>query len=309
MFNTLSHLPDIEFLAREPLAKYTAARLGGEADVMVIAKSITALTFTVRWAKRHNVPWLILGGGTNVLISDQGFRGLVILNQAKDVSINAETGLISAESGANLSTLARRCMGKGLMGLEWCVSVPGTVGGAVVNNAGAHGSDMAQSLSEIKVLDLQDPDNPQIWFADKLNYDYRYSILKGRHDRYIVLEAYMQLETGHDPTELQEIADTFVSHRKRTQPPGASLGSIFKNPYGDYAGRLIEEAGLKGHRIGGISVSERHANFFINDGNGTASDYYALITHVQAVIREKMGVDLEIEIEALGAGFGEEVRK
>ena len=305
MFNTLKFLPDIEFLGREPLAKYTAARLGGEADVMVIVKSINALSFTVRWATRHNIPWTILGGGTNVLISDKGFRGLVILNQAKDVSINTETGMVSAETGANLSTLARRCMAKGLMGLEWCVSVPGTVGGAVVNNAGAHGSDMAQSLSEVKILNLQDPDHPQIWFADKLNYDYRHSVLKGQHARYIVLEAYMQLEAGHDPSELQEIADEFVAHRKRTQPPGASLGSIFKNPYGDYAGRLIDEAGLKGYCIGGISVSKKHGNFFINDGKGTAHDYYALIEYVKSTVKEKMGVELDIEIETLGDGFGD----
>lgn len=303
MFNTLQQLPDIEFLVKEPLAKYTAARLGGIADVMVIAKSLNALTFVVRWATRHNVRWLILGGGTNVLISDAGFRGLVIINQAKEVSIDAETGLVEVDSGANLSTLARRCMAKGLMGFEWCVSVPGTVGGAIVNNAGAHGSDMAQSLSEVKIFDVQDPDNPRIWFADKLNYDYRYSDLKGQRERYIVLKAYMQLEAGHDPAELQEITNEFVTHRKRTQPPGASLGSIFKNPYGDYAGRLIDEAGLKGYRIGGVTVSEKHGNFFISDEHGTAQDYYALIQYVQAQVKEKMGVELEIEIEHLGDSF------
>ncbi|MCI0711551.1 MAG: UDP-N-acetylmuramate dehydrogenase [Chloroflexi bacterium] len=301
----LEQIDDLVIRYNEPLAKYTAARLGGPADILVIAKSHEALILAARTARDHQIPWLVLGGGTNVLISDRGFRGLVIINQVKEASIDEESGDVAADAGVNLSTLARRCMAKGLKGLEWCVSVPGTVGGAVVNNAGAHGSDMASTLSEICVLDLMNPDFLQYWFVDKLKYDYRSSILKGNHGRYLVLEAVMRLEPGHDPEELKAIAEEFVAHRKQTQPPGASLGSIFKNPPGDYAGRLIDVAGLKGHRVGGVQVSPLHGNFFLNDDSGTATQYSQLIDTIQQTVRSKMDVDLEIEIERLGEGFSE----
>jgi UDP-N-acetylmuramate dehydrogenase len=301
----LEQIDDLIVRYDEPLAKYTAARLGGPADILAIAKSHEALIIAARTARNHQIPWLILGGGTNVLISDKGFRGLVIINQVKEVSIDEESGQVAAAAGANLSTLARRCMAKGMKGLEWCVSVPGTVGGAVVNNAGAHGSDMASTLSEICVLDLMNPDFLQYWFVDKLKYDYRYSTLKGQHGRYLVLEAIMRLEPGHDPEELKATAEEFVAHRKQTQPPGASLGSIFKNPPGDYAGRLIDVAGLKGHRVGGVQVSPLHGNFFVNDDDGTAAQYSQLIDTIQQTVKAKMDVDLEIEIERLGEGFSE----
>jgi UDP-N-acetylmuramate dehydrogenase len=184
-------------------------------------------------------------------------------------------------------------------GLEWSVSVPGTVGGAVVNNAGAHGGDMAQLLLDCQLYDALEDAFP-VWSKAELHYAYRHSSLKGQHGRYVVLSARLQLEAGHDPGELQALAETFIQHRKRTQPPGASLGSMFKNPPGDYAGRLIEAAGLKGKQIGGVQISPIHANFFINLGNGTAADYAALIDLAQQIVLEKFGVHLELEIERVG---------
>lgn len=303
VFSALHSIPNLTIRLDEPLAKYTAARLGGPADALVVAKSSEAIVEVIRFAQQRAIPWLILGGGTNVLISDKGVRGIVIINQAKAVNINAEEGVVRAEGGTNLSTLARRCMAKGLKGLEWAVSVPGTVGGAVVNNAGAHGGDMADNLVEAHVFGVDNPGEPQIWPLGKLDYDYRHSSLKGQHGRYVILQAILQLEPSHDPQELSRIADEFVAHRKATQPPGASLGSIFKNPPGDYAGRLIETCVLKGYSIGGVAVSPAHANFFVNDGSGTASDYSALIDHIQAEVMAQTGVKLEIEIERIGEGF------
>ena len=287
----------VTLLRDEPLAKYTAARLGGPADVLVVAHTLPDLLFAVQFAWAEGLPYRVLGGGANVLVADAGFRGLVVINRAADVVFGA-AGEVRAESGVNLSTLARRCMKRGWQGLEWAVSVPGTLGGAAINNAGAHGSDMAASVREVVVhrpggvarLDLSD-----------LAYGYRASALKGSQEPYLVTRVALQLLPGADPAVLNAQAAEYVAHRKRTQPPGASLGSIFKNPPGDYAGRLIEAAGLKGAQQGGALISPLHANFFVNTGaGGTAADYYALIRLAQAEVEARFGVHLEPEIELLG---------
>lgn len=303
MVEELQSIPDMTVSFNEPLAKFTAARLGGPADVLAIVKTQAALISAVEWAKSQKIAWLILGGGANVLISDRGYRGMVIVNHHKHVEIDAETGIVDAASGTSLITLARRCMNVGLKGFEWAVSVPGTVGGAVVNNAGAHGGDMSEALVQATIWDIKNDSHPRTWPCEDLDYAYRHSTLKGHRQRYLVLEARLQLETGYDPKTLNANADEFVAYRKRTQPPGASLGSMFKNPTGDYAGRLIEATGLKGHQIGGVQISPVHANFFVNVGNGTASDYFALIDYAQQKIAEATGIQLELEIECIGEGF------
>ena len=255
-------------------------------------------------------PWFILGGGANVLISDAGFRGLVIINDTHSVNIDSDSGIVTADSGVNLTTLARRCMALGLKGLEWAVNVPGTVGGAVVNNAGAHGGDTAGNLLDAELWvsgkNTQDSQRNEVsprtqdWNQADFEYAYRHSKIKGQRGKYVVLSARFKLDPGHNPAELNHIADEFVAHRKQTQPPGASLGSMFKNPPGDYAGRLIEAAGLKGTQIGGVQISPIHANFFVNVGGGTASDYSALIELAQKTVLEKFGVRLELEVERVG---------
>lgn len=284
----------------EPLARYTVARLGGPADALVVANSTTDLTAAATQAARHGIPWVVLGGGANVLVADAGYRGLVIINHSKAVRFE-EGGRVVAESGANLSTLARRCMNQGLAGLEWAVNVPGTVGGAVINNAGAHGGDMAAAVRWVEIFSVEDCPHVELWGVNQMCYGYRSSVLKSERGRHVVLAARLTLEPGHDPGELNARADGFVAHRKRTQPPGASLGSIFRNPPGDYAGRLIEEAGLKGTAIGGVQISPVHANFIVNTGEGTAADYRALIALAQRTVQDKLGVALELEIELIGA--------
>lgn len=283
----------------EPLARYTVARLGGPADWLVVARDRSDLADAVQIAQTGGLPWRVLGGGANVLAADAGLRGLVIVNHAREFTIE-DDGTVTADSGMSLSTLGRRCMSRGLARLEWVVNVPGTVGGAVVNNAGAHGGDMAAVVREIELLDAADDLHSATWDVARLDYAYRHSALKGAHGRYVVLGAALALEPGHDPAALNARADGFVAHRKRTQPPGASLGSIFKNPPGDYAGRLIEAAGLKGAAIGGVQISPVHANFFVHTGEGTASDYRALIEHARAVVEAQFGVVLELEIECIG---------
>lgn len=283
----------------EALAKYTVARLGGPAAAVFLAKTPEQLIIALERARAAGHPWRILGGGANVLAADEGFQGLLIINQAKHYQLTPQTGEVWVESGVNLTTLARLCMGEGLKGLEWAVSVPGTVGGAVVNNAGAHGGDMAGNLSAAEVYLIAHGER-QSWQVADFDYAYRHSRLKGHPDLALVLSASLTLDPSHPPAELQAIADGFIEHRKRTQPPGASLGSMFKNPPGDYAGRLIEAAGLKGFQQGGVQISPLHANFFINVGGGTAADYQALIERAQAEVRAQFGVELVLEIERVG---------
>lgn len=288
-------------LANEPLAKYTAARLGGPAEWLYIARdSVDDLVQVVTDAWAKDMPVHILGGGANVLISDRGVPGLVVINRISQIEFGNwhEGRSVAVSSGTGLSTLANRCQLRGLAGMEWAVSVPGTVGGAIVNNAGAHGADMADSLGDVVVLE---PDGPHLYSLAEMQYDYRHSVLKARKDRrFLVLLATLRLPED-DPAEIKARMQANIAYRKRTQPPGASLGSIFKNPPGDYAGRLIEAAGLKGMQIGGAMVSPVHANFFINTGADTcAEDYYRLIRYVQSSVHHYNGVWLEPEIELVG---------
>ncbi|MBZ0293601.1 MAG: UDP-N-acetylmuramate dehydrogenase [Anaerolineae bacterium] len=301
---TIQTLLGDRLLADEPLAKYTAARLGGPAEWLYIAKgSVENLAEVMQAAWTQGLPVRVIGGGANILVSDAGVRGLVVVNRVNAVDFAQVDGryLVTAASGTSLSVLARKCQRRGLSGLEWAVSVPGTVGGAVVNNAGAHGGDMAGILCDALVLDAAE--GQRLYSLADLRYDYRFSCLKARTDRrFIVLQATLAL-TPDAPEAIQARMDGFIQHRKRTQPPGASLGSIFKNPPGDYAGRLIEAAGLKGYAIGGAQVSPVHGNFFINTGQANARDYYALIQHVRAVVERISGIRLETEIEMVGEGF------
>lgn len=279
------------------LASYTSARIGGMADALVTVRNADELAEAVQTCWEHALPFTMLGGGSNVLVSDAGVRGIVILNRAKETEfrLGAEP-TVYAESGTVFSNLAHRAAAKGLSGLEWAIAVPGTVGGAVYGNAGAFGGDTAQSLIRAEILS---EDGRSWWPAQKLEYGYRTSILKRAHGKSIVLSAEFSLTNG-DPAQIQATADGFVERRKATQPPGASMGSMFKNPPGDFAGRLIEAAGLKGTRIGNAEISPVHGNFFINVGETKSSDIKKLIELTQKTVFEKFGVKLELEVELLG---------
>jgi len=287
----------------EPLDRFTSARVGGPAEMLVTVSNTTELLMAIELAYAQNIPYIIIGGGSNILIADNGISGLVILNKAKGVNFR-HTGygvVCTAESGVNLSSLARQCIVKGLGGLEWAISVPGTVGGAVVGNAGAHGGDMSNTLLAATIW--EPGKDLRIFSNEELEYSYRSSILKeeqGDHGpRRIVLSA--ELDLKPEPVEvLVARADGFIAHRKQTQPGGASTGSMFKNPENYYAGYLIEAAGLKGLRIGGAHISEKHANFFINDQGATAEDIRALIAEAWNAVREQFGVELQLEVELVG---------
>jgi UDP-N-acetylmuramate dehydrogenase len=289
----------------EALDRYTALRLGGPADLLAFARDTEALRVCAELARQHRVPYRILGAGSNVLVGDAGLRGLVVLNRADKVVFG--DGEVWAASGASLSTLAQKCVSRGLAGLEWAAGIPGTVGGAVVGNAGAWGSDVASVLIEARIL--QTDGQVAVWTVEQLEYGYRSSALKrayaGRTEaqpRAVILEARFRLRSG-SREDLRELLAEITARRKATQPRGASCGSVFKNPPGDYAGRLIEAAGLKGASHGGAVISTVHANFIINQGGATAGDVKALIDLARQSVEARTGVKLELEIELLGEGM------
>jgi len=280
-----------------PLAPLTSARIGGSADVLISATSADHLAAIVSLLWREGIHYVMLGGGSNVLVGDKGIRAVTIINRAKHVRFReGPPPSVWAESGVVFSNLANRCALKALSGLEWAASVPGTIGGAVYGNAGAFGGDMSSCLSEVEVLT---PSGRVHWTVDSLGYGYRTSVLKRDEVQGIVLAAELRLQTATEAAIRERMAG-FAKRRKSTQPPGASMGSMFKNTPGDKAGRLIEAAGLKGRRVGTVEISRVHGNFFVNHGRARAEDVRALINLVQDTVRSKFSVELELEIELVG---------
>jgi UDP-N-acetylmuramate dehydrogenase len=281
------------------LANYTTARTGGPADALLPVNTMEELVQAVQSLWRLDIHFVLLGSGSNVLVSDQGFRGVVVLNRARTVKVDAHHSppTIWAESGANLSTIARQAGLRGLTGLEWAATVPGTLGGAVYGNAGAHGSNMQANLLLAEILHRDH--GRETWPGEKLAFQYRSSIIKRDRIAAIILAARLKVENS-TPADVQKKMDEFAAYRRRTQPPGATLGSMFKNPPGDYAGRLIEAAGLKGTRIGAAEISAIHANFFINLGQASAGDIYQLIQLARRTVANQCNVELELEIELIG---------
>jgi len=280
-----------------PLAPYTSARIGGPADVLITAESVDELVRIIKLLWKQELDYIILGGGSNVLVSDRGVRGVVVLNRAKGVRFhNGDQPSVTVESGVIFSNLANRCAAKSFAGLEWAATVPGTVGGAVYGNAGAFGGDMAGNLMWTELLT---ENGREKFTVEQMGYGYRTSVLKRGELDAMVLSAELSLKNSTKEEATVKI-EQFSAHRKATQPPGASMGSMFKNPNGDYAGKLIEAAGLKGTRIGNAEISPLHGNFFINHGTTKADDIRALIELVLKTVKEKQGVELELEIELVG---------
>lgn len=284
------------------LAPFTAVRIGGAADYLLIADSAGELAEIVTRLWVLEIPLVLLGGGSNVLVSDAGVREVVVFNRARRMQFNLrdEPPTVWAESGVNFGRMSRQAARQGLSGLEWAAGIPGTVGGAVYGNAGAHGSEVASCLQMAEILHKSEYGiRRETWPAERFKFEYRGSALKSGDLEAVVLSAKFTLQPD-DPASIRQRMDDFQEHRRRTQPRGASLGSIFKNPPGDYAGRLIEAAGLKGTRIGGVSISPQHANFFISDETATASDVRALIQLAHDTVLEQFGIALELEIEIIG---------
>jgi len=281
------------------LARFTSSRTGGKADFLIDVRSADELRETASGLWGLGETFRVLGGGSNVLVADEGVREVVILNRARRARFDQAgmTPRVRAESGAALGGVARRAAARGFSGLEWAATVPGTVGGAVVGNAGAHGAEVARCLETAEIL--QPPYRTESWPVERFEYGYRTSWLKRNPGAAVVLTATFRLEPS-TPEAAQAKVEANVGYRQKTQPPGASWGSMFKNPPGDFAGRLVEAAGMKGAQVGQAEISSRHANFFLNKGGANASDVARLLIEARRKVREAAGVDLELEIELVG---------
>ena len=284
-------------LARRAVAlgPLTTYRVGGPAALAVIPRDEDELLCAAAAVQRSGVPVLVVGRGSNLLVADAGFPGLAVLVGDAFGSIDIDGTLVRAGGGASLPVVARRTAAAALTGLEWAVGVPGSVGGGVRMNAGGHGSDIATVLERARVVELVAA-RARWWPPADLALGYRHSALRPTD---VVVAAELRCRAG-DRREAEALVDDIVRWRRVNQPGGQNAGSVFTNPPGDAAGRLIDQAGLKGFRVGTASVSTKHANFVQADEGGSADDVYAVITRVRDAVRARTGVELRTEIRLIG---------
>lgn len=278
----------------EPLSRHTTWKVGGPADVFVYPHSFEECVHIMKVIGKHRLPWRVIGRGSNLLVDDAGIRGVVIkIGKGLD-SFHQDGDRVTVGAGYSTIRLAMMTAKIGLSGLEFAGGIPGNIGGAVYMNAGAHGSDISKVLESAKVL-LETGEYVE-FSNEQLNFRYRTTILQ-ETIRGLVLEATFRLTKG-DHREITAYLSKFKDYRRRTQPlDHPCAGSVFRNPPGDSAGRLIEAAGLKGYRIGGACVSTLHGNFIINDQDAKAADILALIEHIRRVVFEQFQVRLVPEVE------------
>ena len=281
------------------LADYTTWRVGGAAEWLAEPASLEETQAWIEWAAYQGMPCSVIGAGSNLLIHDDGLPGLSLcLRKLQGLQLDATTGTVEVLAGEPIPSLARRAARAGLHGLEWSVGIPGTAGGAAVMNAGAQGGCTAEWLESVRVMPLEGGNCFELQ-RHQLDFAYRHSRLQ--EDNLVVLSARFRLQPGHDPDELKRVTTANLSHRTTTQPyQQPSCGSVFRNPEPLKAGRLIEDQGLKGTRIGGAEISTVHANFIVNTGDAQAKDIAQLIHLVQDRIEAKHGIRLHTEVKRLG---------
>ncbi|MEB3355381.1 MAG: UDP-N-acetylmuramate dehydrogenase [Synechococcales bacterium] len=285
-------------LPQVPLAKFTSFRVGGAAELFFAPRNLEELRAGFYWAEIHQVPTTLLGAGTNLLVSDRGLPGLVICTRyLRFLQFDAEAGQVIAAAGEPIARLAWYAAERGWSGLEWAAGIPGTVGGAVVMNAGAHQRCAADVFMDAQVL--ANDNTLQILRQADLGFAYRTSSLQATSR--LITQASFQLEPGHEPQQVLAETRRYLKHRHTTQPYHLpSCGSVFRNPASHAAGWLIEQTGLKGHQIGGAQVAQRHANFILNLGGATATDIFNLIQHVQEQVERQWSLLLHPEVKMLG---------
>ena len=296
-YNELIQIIDKErVLVDEPMKKHTTFRVGGAADYFVMPKSTEEVKRVVALCKKENLPYYILGNGSNLLVGDKGYRGVIIQIYKEMNKITVDGDKIYAQAGALLSKVGSMALEAGLTGFEFAAGIPGAVGGAVVMNAGAYGGEMKDVLASATVL-TQDGEVLKL-SNEELELGYRTSVVAKKN--YIVLEAEYQLQAG-DKAAIRARMDELKVQRVTKQPlEYASAGSTFKRPEGYFAGQLIQDAGLRGFQVGGAQVSEKHCGFVINKGDATAADIVELMKQVSEKVFQEFGVTLEPEVKRLG---------
>jgi len=289
----------------EPLRRHTTLHVGGPADWFLkigAADGDEPLRAALRWAHAEGIAVTVIGGGSNVLAADAGVDGLVIKLLTPRPAIHVDgtdptAPVVTGHAGMLMSGFAEACGERGLAGLEWAVGLPGTLGGAVANNAGAHGAEMSASFLDATLIRYDG--TPQTVTADDLTYAYRHSAIKDGTIPGVLTTIRVRLAPG-DPAELRARAVGYHDWRKAAQPQAASAGSMFQNPPGDAAGRLIEACGLKGYTLGQAQVSPVHANFIVNLGKATAAEVLAVGDHCRACVEARFGIALQYEVQRIG---------
>ena len=285
-----------QILEEEPMKKHTTFRIGGPAEYLILPQTTEEIADVIKLCRQEEIPWYIVGNGSNLLVADEGVRGVVIQLLRNFNQIQVEGCQIRMQAGAQNAAVAKRALDASLTGFEFAAGIPGTIGGAVVMNAGAYGGEMKDILKEVTVLDP----NGMIRTipTEELDLGYRTSIIARKG--YVVLEAVIVLKTG-DPKEIKAAMDELKEKRVTKQPlEYPSAGSTFKRPEGYFAGKLIMDAGLRGFSVGGAQISEKHCGFVINKGNATAKDVTELMDETKKIVMEKFGVALEPEVKRLG---------
>ena len=289
-------LGEAKVLVQEPMASHTTFRIGGPADYFVMPETVEELAAVLKLCKEEQMPYFILGNGSNLLVGDKGFRGVVIQLYKNFDGIQIDGTKVTAKAGAMLIRVAKESGKAGLTGLEFASGIPGTIGGAMVMNAGAYGGEMKDVVTAVTVL-TKEGDIKNLT-GDEMNFRYRGSVVED--EGYIVLEAVMELKEGN-LEEIQARIDELSIQRKTKQPiEYPSAGSTFKRPEGYFAGKLIQDAGLRGYRVGGAQVSEKHCGFVINAGGATAADVMQLMQDVSDKVNAQFGVTLEPEVKRVG---------
>ncbi len=283
-------------LEKEPMASHTTFRIGGPADYFVMPETTEELSAVIKLCSQEQVPYFILGNGSNLLVGDKGYRGVVIQLCKNFSGITIDETKITAKAGAMLIRVSKEAGKAGLTGLEFASGIPGTIGGAMVMNAGAYGGEMKDVVREVTVLTKEG--QIKTLTGEEMNFCYRGSVVE--KEGYIVLETVLELKKG-DPAAIQARMEELSVQRKTKQPiEFPSAGSTFKRPEGYFAGKLIMDAGLRGYRVGGAQVSEKHCGFVINAGNATAKDVMKLMKEVSDIVQETFGVALEPEVKRIG---------
>jgi len=284
-------------LVNESLARYTTMKIGGPADILIVPKHVAGIEKTLQLVKQYKTKWTVIGRGSNLLVSDQGIEGVVIrLGEGLD-HLEVEKHKVRVGSGYPLIKLSTLLSRQGLAGLEFASGIPGSVGGAVYMNAGAHKSDISSVLSKALILF---EDGTIDWLTNKeLEFSYRASVLQTKRPG-IVLEAEFQLQAGKREEIVRSMQNN-KDYRRETQPWNhPCAGSVFRNPIPHFAGDLVEKAGLRGYRIGGAQISEMHGNFIVNTGGASAQDVLSLIELIKHTIKDKFDVDMHTEVEIIG---------
>lgn len=280
----------------EPMKKHISFRVGGPADILVKPNTEEELSALVKLIKKENIPYLIIGNGSNLLVKDGGIRGVVIELSDNFNNFEIHGNLINVQSGALLSIVGKAALREELKGFEFASGIPGTLGGALAMNAGAYGGEMKHIVKSVRLMDMDG--NIHDFTNEEMEFDYRKSILS--RENYVVLSAVIELEKGNYDEIKEKMAD-FTQRRVTKQPLSLpSAGSTFKRPPGHFAGKLIEDSGLRGLTLRGAQVSEKHCGFVVNLGNATAKDLLDLMYVVKSTVNAKFGVMLEEEVKILG---------